>query len=787
MKNKIWNIKISPFRLLGVLISAILIFAFTVIDGNRLVAQGEYVQQSYSINLDPGEYKQFPHFEISYPEPGSKGQVLDLSGWDVGDSFSKMTMRKIREAVDAAYKGKFNIVYLRVDWSSVEPVENQLVQGDLNRIGNLLDEIDNRNTTSEDGHKVRVIIALELDRPPAWFKKDNPVSVMSHINPFRETQGPMGTVKNANDYTKELDYGILNNPDYMKAAKKVINDIVHHFKNHPALFGWALTSPSSPLNYPGAGKDGVGGFADYSMYTRSQFFDDYRIEEGYTPIARESQGTPDLRDEWLAWDKFRRDMQRATVDEFGMQIYNIDMNHPIFVLFWGVMAYEGDNGYRSQVWGNDYYYQLTQRYVNGALIPFMLSSKTFDYPSGVDDMDSIHQLRAAVEIAQRHGKVPLLIVEKSWRNPPSLNDIDKLAHLAVALGVDIIWSHNSMSERSPAWSFAEKAAIERTTHLNLLPLPDKRQRAEIAVLDYPFELSKFYSEKDKELERSLAILDAFEDAGFHFTVVASDEIIPKLKTDEETEGVEIPEWIKDIHYVAPLAPNMSEYMPQRVSQFFDVLRGAGIEPFVLQRQLIESFICNNFDDPVVQREIQEKFSTGGVKHHGLFNNKCHIVVNWPYVFINTAKKNSKDLRILLSQYSDSGRLLSGSDTLVFYDACNDKDFKNALKLNQISGDLDFIIPSSSQDCFLLVWLPKMEKYKKAVIAHRLEIDRFHRLTLLKRSLPIALILTVIVITLGVLFTIQLYHPTIAKKRRKKRRSPPQQSLHEPKDYFTPDD
>ncbi len=786
MRKRIWNIRINPFKLLSVLVPAIFLFVISTFDGHNVKAQGEFIQKSYSINLDPGEYNQFPHFEISYPEYGSKGQVLDLSGWDVGNSFSKMSMAKLREVVDAAYKGKFNIVYLRVDWQAVEPVENQLVQGDLNRIGKLMDEIDNRNRTSENGHKVRVIIALELDRPPAWFKKDNPASVMLHINPFNEKSGPMGAVKNSNEYSKSLDYGVFNDPDYMKSAKKVINDIVHHFKNHPALFGWALTSPSSPMCYPGAGKDGVGGFADYSMHSRSQFDDKYGIEEGYNPIARESQGTPDLRDEWLAWDKFRRDARRSTIDTFGMQIYNIDINHPIFTLFWGIMAYEGDNGYRSQVWGNDYYYQLTQPYTNGTLIPFQLSSKTFEYPSGVNDMDSIHQMRAAVEMAQRRGKVPLLIVEKSRRYPPRMNDINDLAHLAVALGVDIIWSHNGMTEHSPSWSIAEKAQIERTTHLNLLPLPDKREQSKIAVLDYPFELSKFYSEKDKELEQSLSILDAFEDAGYHFTVVASDEIIPIFNTDEETGSVEIPEWVSDIKFVAPLAANMSEYMPGRVSQFFSTLRNANIEPFVLQRQFIESFIFNKYDDHEVRREIQETFSTAGVKHHYLITNKCHIVVNWPYVFIRLAKKNSQDLRILLNQFSDSGRMLRGSDTLMFYDVCNDKNFKNSMKLNQISGELDFIIPNNRTNCFLLVWLPKMEKHKEAVVAHRVEIDKFHRLTLLKRSLPIALILTVIVITLGILYTVQLYHPTVVKKRRKKRRASPLPPMKDPEDYATPD-
>ena len=81
----------------------------------------------------------------------------------------------------------------------------------------------------------------------------------------------------------------------------------------------------------------------------------------------------------------------------------------------------------------------------------------------------------------------------------------------------------------------------------------------------------------------------------------------------------------------------------------------------------------------------------------------------------------------------------------------------------------------------------MEKHKEAVMTHRGDIEKFHRLTLMKRSLPIALILTLIVITLGTLYTVQLYHPIVAKKRRKKRMPPTLPSMTNPDDYFTPDD
>jgi hypothetical protein len=772
-------------KLIKAILLASLLLVVSLTGSQFGIAQDDTIQPPYIIKQDLGEYGQFPHFELSLSDPNSTSQMFDLTGWDAGESFSKTSIKKIRESIDAAYMAKFNVVYLRVDWNAIEPVENQLIRGDLNKIGDLLDEIAQRNRTSEDGHQVRVIIALELDQPPAWFKQKHPASVMIHINPFHESSGPMGSVKNANDYSTDFDYGILNDPDYQKAAKKVINDIVYHFRNHPALFGWALTSPSSPIFYPGAGKDGIGGIADYSMHTTSEFYNQYAIEEDYKPLARESQAEPDLRPNWLAWSKFRRDMHRAAIDDLGMQIYSIDLNHPIFTLFWGCMAYEGDNGYRSQVWGDDYYYQLTQPYVNGVLIPFFLSSKTFSYPSGEDDTDSLHQLRASVEIAQRHGKVPVIMAEKSWRNPPSASDINDLAYLAVALGVDIIWSHNSMSENSPRWSAYERATIERTAHLNEFPLPAKRQLAEIGVLDYPFELSKFYSEKDKELEQSLTLLDALQDAGFHYLTVTQEEISPSEGTPESIAYAKSrPPWISDIKFIAPLAGSMTEYIPQRVSQFFEKVKQDGKEPFILQRRLLDSFIFNKYDDDIVRREIRTQLEMKGVKWHWLNGNKCFIVVNWPYIFIKIMQRNpsANDMRIILDQYDDSGSLFSGSGTRIFYDVLNDKDFMNPLQYSYLSGELDFTIPQTRATSFLLVWNQKMDQEKDKIISHRLEIDQKHRIATMKRSLPIAMILTIVVITLGVIFTVQLYHPTVAKKRKKRKKALP--VLHDHKDYFS---
>ncbi|MFH1514404.1 MAG: hypothetical protein ABIG42_02985, partial [bacterium] len=286
----------------------VFVFVFMVLFvPNPVHGQREIIEPEFSINLSMGEYGQFPNFEISYSH--LKKNRVDLTGWDVGESFSQTTTKELREVVDEAFTSRFNIVYLRVDWKSMEPVENMPLYG-LNKIASFLDEIDERNRASVNGHKVRVIIALELDRPPAWFKTKHPASVMSHINPFKEKMGPMGPVEHYKSYSIDLDYGILNDPDYQKAAKKVIYDIVPHFQYHPALFGWAVTSPSSPMMYPGAGKDGVGGFADYSLHSRSRFDEDNKIDENYKPLARESQGEPDLRPEWMAWNRFRREMRR---------------------------------------------------------------------------------------------------------------------------------------------------------------------------------------------------------------------------------------------------------------------------------------------------------------------------------------------------------------------------------------------------------------------------------------------------------------------------------------------
>ena len=143
---------------------------------------------------------------------------------------------------------------------------------------------------------------------------------------------------------------------------------------------------------------------------------------------------------------------------------------------------------------------------------------------------------------------------------------------------------------------------------------------------------------------------------------------------------------------------------------------------------------------------------------------------------------SNDLRIVLDQYDDSGNLFSGSGTRIFYDIFNDMDFTDTLQYNYISGELDFVIPPGRTSSFLLIWNQKIDNFKTKIIDHRLDVDQKHRIATMKRSLPIALILTVVVITLGVIYTVQLYHPTVARKRRKKRRPPP--VLHDHEDYFS---
>jgi len=732
------------------------------------IAQESVPTDPFRITLNKGEYGYFPYFELE-PVGGGKGKVIDLSGWDVGGNFSEIKLKNIRETIDAAYRIGFNIVYIRVDWQSIEPFEHDLVKGVIGKLTEIMDEIARRNSQKEEKHKVRVIIALELDCPPKWFTENHPTSEMIHINPFNETYGPMGPVRNANLASAHLGYGVLNDADYQKSAKKVIRDIVFELRNHPALFGWALTSPSSPLWYPGAGKDGVGGFADYSMNTSSLFTKLYGVEEDNKPLARLSQGQPDLRPGWTLWMKFRREIRRQAVDDLGKQIFENDLNHPIFVLFWGLMGYEGDNGYRSQVWCNDYYYQLTRDYVNGVLIPFQLSSKTFKYPSGNDDMDSLHQLVSSVELAQRYGKVPLLMVEKSWRNPPTINDIKDLAHLAVALGADIIWSHKGMSELCSPWTASERASIERVSHLIHCPPPLKPLKSQIAVLDYPSELSKFYCEKDNELEQSLAVLDVLQDAGYHYWTITPEEYNQN------------PDWLKDILIIAPLAGNMGQYLPQKVQEFINRLRSDGKDYLILQPSQIDAFIFNNYDDDFIRREIHDRFGSKGISRHWLYGNKCFIVVNWPYIFIKINQFESPDLKIHMDLMGGE-TLFSGGGTIPFLDIYNDRDFKNPLKLNCIEKDMEFPVPGSRRDTFLLVWSPRTMDLIPTITSHRNDVDQKHRIASMKRSLPIALILTAIVITIGTLFFAQIYHPHIAKKK-KRRKPPPTLSEHE--DYFKP--
>jgi len=187
---------------------------------------------------------------------------------------------------------------------------------------------------------------------------------------------------------------------------------------------------------------------------------------------------------------------------------------------------------------------------------------------------------------------------------------------------------------------------------------------------------------------------------------------------------------------------------------------------------------------IIRREIQEAFPRANVKRHFLFSNKCFIVVNWPYIFIKVNEGNSKDLKIVLDQYDDVGTLLNKSGPISFYDVFNNKDLSQdeIVRCNSVNGEMEFFIPNDRSNTYLLVWQPRIEGRKDPVIAHRITIDQLHRVTAMRKSLPIALILTIVVITLGVIYTVQLYHPTVAKKRRKKRKPVP--VLHDHEDYFT---
>jgi hypothetical protein len=777
--------KCNVFEMTGLRITGIftaLVMAVLLLSVHIPVfAQSETLEPAYKIVLCGGEYNQYPHFGVSMSGSTLDARPVDLSGWDVGDSLSRVGIKRIRECIDSAYTTGFSTIFLRVDWSAIEPVENDIYKGDISKLTSILDEIDSLNMKSKDKNKLRAIISFELDKPPSWFVDEHPASEMVSLNPFQEVYGPMGPIKGSTVYSSKLEYGIFGEPDYQSAAKALINNVVMQLKSHPALFGWAITSPSSPMMYPGAGKDGIGGFSDYSRFTSTKFSDLYGIDEEYSPLKRESQGGPDLRPNWRSWSQFRINMRRESVDALGKEIFARDFNHPIFVLFWGVMAYEGDNGYRSEVWGNDYYYQLTQDYVNGVLIPFTLSSKTFQYPSGEDDMDSLHQMCSSIEMAQRHGKVPILMVEKSWKNPPSIYDIDNLAHLAVALGVDIIWSHNSLSNRSNSWDTQEKESIEKTSYLNLLPLPVRKQRARVAVLDYPFELSKYYSEKDQELSQALTILDAFQDSGFNYIVITPEEIIPLQAGDPLAPEPQLPSWIENIQFVTPLVGNLSEYFPDRVSDFLKKLEQMQKTPFIFTRENIDTFVYYKYDNESVRRRIQERFAQKGVRRHWLMGNKCFIVVNWPYIFVKVIKKESGEIKINLDQYNETGPLLNATGTLAFYDLVNDKNFKNVLKYNKGTNGLEFTIPKGRDDTFLLLWAPKAVDLTSPIVNRITTVEQIHKTNLMKRSLPIALVLTFVAVALGVIFTVQLYHPTVAKKRRKRRKPPP--VLHDHENYF----
>jgi len=683
----------------------------------------------------PAETEQVPYFRVyedinqQIPVLQVHGQYFDPSGICANGPLSEESTQSVRNRMKKTYEMGFRCFLLRVDWPSIEPQSNRL---EIERLRELLQYADDIG--------LKVIISLELHHAPRWFFRgtngSSRVMVSYLVDPDMETaSGNDGDLR----WSDGSGIPILYHSDTINASKRIIYSLYNTIGKEPALLGWYMDGPVS-MTFPGGGHEGVVGMTDYSPFTVSSYSAITGSIFMTYPLTRYSQGSWDSRPEFRELMDFRLRQKRDAFNELLDTLLEVDEEHMILVGMNTVLNYRNDNGYKSMVTVPDATRQFLYDGVDGAVINFQLSSKSFDATNSHSETSAIH-LSLTINQLIRNGRAALVLVEKDYTDPPSLNDITNLAQMIKASGAYPIWCSGFVQQRSHRWSWPEENAIERTQPLSLLPPPKRLRRGQVAIFDLPQYYATFYAEETGNLPLALIQLAIHQRTGVLLEVVSTDELVG---------GQPVLQQYNNIIYLAPeLLANRdakSWFSPTAQVALYGYSMGSSgiieaVDPMLLHQYVLEDYHSFPLED-----QLRTRYVHRGATADLLHGADGFIIANDPYVFMRV-----NDTRF--AKYIDvklAGWPISTLDRISMVNSSTG----SPVQLEMISGSASFPLASGLKKAQLYVL---MDDYLKVALPYEnrsVGVIMTQQSRNMRRSVPAALLLAALLAVTLIWMTFQ---------------------------------
>jgi len=591
-----------------------------------LALQAPVAAQDMAFTLPASTAKVTVPKNSDFPQLVVNGDVFNPSGWVASHTLS-IGFGTLRKEMDQCVRQGYECFLLRVGWRSIEPVEGGMRLDTLQRVLSYADTIG-----------LKVIVGLEFDIAPAWFVERYPeaVSLTKYIDEQLDIiQGdqPRNALRGRlilNDGRGVIGFHWLEQspfeeePELYKKVRLFWEDTIkalyHQCTSHESFIAWGLNTPAAPLGYAGGGIEGILGMADFSDARRDAYFE-AKGAEIPDPLIRYSQGSPDERAEWLDFSLFRITSRRSFIDFVGKEIKNADAYHPVFFYPGEILSYVKDNGYLAECEALDWGYYVKQRYIDGVIIPFQISPYTFAQGCHPGKGELI-PLQAAIGVAIRFGKLPLVWVENS-KEPPSVADVRAFAAWLKVVGACPLYSHPVRYTTSERWGLPLTKEIELASVNSLLPLPKKRQPRRVAVLDFPFLFGKYYAEKDNSLANACIQLEIFNQAGIPYDLVDAGELIDD------------PSILDNYRVMMPLTIRMLEsefFNDSRVQIAFQKFKDRRGVFFTPQPIKVQEFAEGGFNDINFIEETRVEFVKFGCETNQAASPDLTVAVAEPYIF-----------------------------------------------------------------------------------------------------------------------------------------------------------
>lgn len=781
------------------------------------------------IQLVRGDY---PHLTIN-------GQARHLIGWDVGGNLSQ-SRRELLQQIETARDLELPLVILRVDLPSIAASRQQ---NDLQKIRDLVNAADNLQRW--------FMLAIELDWAPEWYVRQGRASVMETSTANRREDRALGLGGHLSGAVREPGQGAMIAPGdihYLDLCKAFLADLHNEFRHHPRFIGWVLAPPSAPLLYPGLGRGGAAGVADYSPVTVGRFdpavpywkLMEEREENlgrrdviagggdfaGVGPVVPlelmpeadraadpEDTATPDLlpdlpamdpagepepaasylprpagygssngahpaaqqpfpltdgggggppeplppgsktgaddRALWRNWTHFRVYELQQRLDILSQKLRSLDQQHPILVTAWGALAYRDHNGYEPMAWGCDPVWLARHPSIDGLIIPFALSSRSFGLPSGIGDSDNFHALRNLTRLAQRYQKLAIVSVEKHPTAPPRLSDLAALQQWCAASGVDPWWSSNGFFTRQSVWNMQERQEIARGVPYGALPFPKRRFPSPVTILDSPLLLSSAYTDMTPRLGRSVHLCDILTAAGvdhdlrFPQEYPASGGARPGL--GEVTYLLQRELTIAFDPYTIGFQTLAGNLMRQR---------GLSDPPVLaLDDTQMNVWLLNGFASRPLRDNFMKEIGRFGIRTRVRNGPPSLFEINDTYVFYRALRSGpGRAPELYLLEVQDP-TIVSPIASLDFINLAASQPL--SLKLTNGFGDFS-LLPNSPGEGPVLLGRPGPLGPARAVFAQeRRKIIHQQQYATMRANLPWILLLSLSTIALGILFLYQL--------------------------------